>query len=319
MNKDVFFGTIPALLTPCTADRQPDFNALVRKGQEMMEAGMSGVVYCGSCGDWPLLTDEQRMEGVERLTKAGVPVIVGTGAVNTKSAVAHAAHAQKIGAAGLMVIPRVLSRGQSVVAQRNHFKAILDAAPDVPAVIYNSPYYGYATRADLFFALRAEHKNLIGFKEFGGKADMSYAAEHITSHDDEVILMVGVDTEVYHGFAKCGAAGAITGIGTIFPKEALLQVALSRRAAEGCPEADLRARELAEAFSVLAKFDEGVDLVLYFKHLMVLKGEEEYRLNIYETDALSPSQAKFCEAQFHQFNRWFANWSKQGGVIAECM
>lgn len=319
MKKDVFLGTIPALLTPCTPDRAPDFDALVRKGQEMMAAGMSGVVYCGSCGDWPLLTDEQRMEGVERLTKAGVPVVVGTGAINTKSAVAHAAHAQKVGAAGLMVIPRVLSRGLSVAAQRNHFKAILEAAPDVPAIIYNSPYYGYSTKADLFFALRAEHKNLIGFKEFGGKADLSYAAEHITSQDDDVILMVGVDTEVYHGFAKCGAVGAITGIGTIFPKEALLQVALSRRAAEGCPEADLRARELAEAFSVLAKFDEGVDLVLYFKHLMVLKGETEYELNINETDALSPSQAKFCEAQFHQFNRWFANWSKQGGVIAECM
>ncbi len=319
MKKDVFHGTIPALLTPCTPDRTPDFDALVRKGTEMMAAGMSGVVYCGSCGDWPLLTDEERMEGVERLTKAGVPVIVGTGAVNTRSAVAHAAHAQEIGAAGLMVIPRVLSRGQSVAAQRNHFKAILGAAPDVPAIIYNSPYYGYATKADLFFALRAEHENLIGFKEFGGKADLSYAAEHITSQDDDVILMVGVDTEVYHGFAKCGAVGAITGIGTIFPTEALLQVALSRRAAEGCPDADLRARELAEAFSVLAKFDEGVDLVLYFKHLMVLKGEEEYRLNIYETDALSPSQAKFCEAQFHQFNKWFASWSKQGGVIAECM
>ena len=319
MNKDVFFGTIPALLTPCTPDRQPEVDALVKKGKEMIAAGMSAVGYCGSCGDWPLLTDEQRMEGVARLTEAGVPVIVGTGAINTKSAVAHAAHAQEIGAAGLMVIPRVLSRGLSVAAQRNHFKAILDAAPDVPAIIYNSPYYGYATKADLFFALRAEHPNLIGFKEFGGKADLSYAAEHITSQDDDVILMVGVDTEVYHGFVKCGAVGAITGIGTIFPTEALLQVELSRRAATGCPEADLRARELAEAFSVLAKFDEGVDLVLYFKHMMVLKGEEEYRLNIYETDALSPSQAKFCEAQFHQFNRWFANWSKQGGVIAECM
>ena len=319
MNQDVFHGTIPALLTPCTPDRRPDFETLVRKGQEMMTAGMSGVVYCGSCGDWPLLSDAERMEGVARLTEAGVPVIVGTGAVNTRSAVAHAAHAQEIGAAGLMVIPRVLSRGQSVAAQRNHFKAILDAAPDVPAIIYNSPYYGYVTKADLFFALRAEHPNLIGFKEFGGKADMSYAAEHITSQEDEVILMVGVDTEVYHGFVRCGAVGAITGIGTIFPKETLLQVALSRRAAGGCVESDLRARELAEAFSVLAKFDEGVDLVLYFKHLMVLKGEEQYRLNIYETDTLSPSQAGFCEAQFHQFNAWFANWSKQGGVIAECM
>lgn len=319
MNQDVFHGTIPALLTPCTPDRGPDFDALVRKGQELVAAGMSGVVYCGSCGDWPLLSDAERMEGVARLTRAGVPVVVGTGAVNTKSAVAHAAHAQKIGAAGLMVIPRVLSRGQSVTAQRNHFKAILDAAPDVPAIIYNSPYYGYSTKADLFFSLRAEHPNLIGFKEFGGKADMSYAAEHITSQDDEVILMVGVDTEVYHGFVRCGAVGAITGIGTIFPKESLLQVALSRRAAKGCIESDQRARELAEAFSVLAKFDEGVDLVLYFKHLMVLKGEEQYRLNIYETDSLSASQAGFCEAQFHQFNAWFANWSKQGGVIAECM
>ncbi len=319
MNTQIFHGTIPALLTPCTPDRKPDFDALVRKGREMIDAGMSAVVYCGSCGDWPLLTDEERMEGVERLTKAGVPVVVGTGAINTKSAVAHAAHAQKIGAAGLMVIPRVLSRGLSAAAQRHHFKAILTAAPDVPAIIYNSPYYGYSTKADLFFALRAEHKNLIGFKEFGGKADLSYAAEHITSRDDEVILMVGVDTEVHHGFAKCGAVGTITGIGTIFPKEALLQVALSKKAAQGDPEADLRARELADALSVIAKFDEGVDLVLYFKHMMVLKGEEEYRRNINETDALSPSQAGFCTTQFHQFNAWFANWSKQGGVIAECM
>ena len=319
MKRDVFLGTIPALLTPCTPDRQPDFDALVQTGQQMMAAGMSGVVYCGSCGDWPLLTDAQRMEGVARLTHAGIPVIVGTGAINTASAVAHAVHAQAIGAAGLMVIPRVLSRGASPAAQRNHFAAILNAAPDVPAIIYNSPYYGFATRADLFFALRAQHRNLIGFKEFGGAADMTYAAEHITSQDDDVILMVGVDTEVYHGFVKCGAVGAITGIGTVFPKESLLQVALSRRAAQGDPEADLRARELAEAFAVLAKFDEGPDLVLYFKHLMVLKGHANYALNLYETDALSPSQAGFCTAQFHRFNAWFAQWSAQGGVIAQCM
>lgn len=317
MNKDVFFGTIPALLTPCNTDRTPNFDALVRKGKEMMDAGMSGVVYCGSCGDWPLLTDKERMEGVERLTKAGVPVIVGTGAVNSKSAVAHATHAQRIGAAGLMVIPRVLSRGLSVPAQRYHFKAILDAAPDIPAIIYNSPYYGYSTKADLFFELRTQHENLIGFKEFGGKDDLSYAAEHITSKDSDVLLMVGVDTEVHHGIVKCGAVGAITGIGTIFPKEALLQVKLAKKAAEGDPEADLRSRELADALSVIAKFDEGVDLVLYFKHLMVLKGEEEYRLNINETDTLSEAQANFCEAQFNQFNKWFEKWSRQGGVLAE--
>ena len=142
------------MMTPCDNRRRPNFNPLVEKGLQLIEHGMSGVVYCGSMGDWPLLTDVQRMEGVSRLVEAGVPVIVGTGAINSQSAAAHAAHAQKVGANGLMVIPRVLSRGNSIEAQRLHFKAILNAAPDLPAVIYNSPYYGFATRADLFFALR---------------------------------------------------------------------------------------------------------------------------------------------------------------------
>ncbi len=319
MDRTIFTGTMPALMTPCKADRTPDFDALVKKGKEMIAAGMSAVVYCGSMGDWPLLTDAQRMEGVERLVDAGLPVVVGTGAINSNSAVAHAAHAQKVGAAGLMVIPRVLSRGSSVAAQRNHFKAILSAAPDVPAIIYNSPVYGFATRADLFFALRAEHPNLVGFKEFGGKSDLRYAAEHITSQDDQVTLMVGVDTEVYHGFVNCGATGSITGIGTALPKEALLLAALSKKAAEGHAEARLRARELEEAFGVLASFDEGTDLVLYYKHLLVLNGEEEYRLHFNETDVLSDAQRNYCEQQYNLFKSWFTDWARQGGVIAECM
>ncbi len=319
MDRTIFTGTMPALMTPCKSDRTPDFDALVKKGKEMIAAGMSAVVYCGSMGDWPLLTDAQRMEGVERLVDAGLPVVVGTGAINSNSAVAHAAHAQKVGAAGLMVIPRVLSRGSSVAAQKNHFKAILSAAPDVPAIIYNSPVYGFATRADLFFALRAEHPNLVGFKEFGGKNDLRYAAEHITSQDDQVTLMVGVDTEVYHGFVNCGATGSITGIGTALPKEALLLAALSKKAAEGHAEARLRARELDEAFGVLASFDEGTDLVLYYKHLLVLNGEEEYSLHFNETDVLSDAQRNYCEQHYNLFKSWFTDWVRQGGVIAECM
>ena len=70
MNDSIFTGCIPALMTPCKADRTPDFDALVRKGKELIEAGMSAVVYCGSMGDWPLLTDEQRMQGVEALVEA---------------------------------------------------------------------------------------------------------------------------------------------------------------------------------------------------------------------------------------------------------
>ncbi len=315
MTSNIFTGCIPALMTPCKADRTPDFDALVRKGEELMAAGMSAVVYCGSMGDWPLLTDAQRMEGVARLTAAGIPVIVGTGAINTASAVALAAHAQKVGAKGLMVIPRVLSRGPSISAQRAHFKAILAAAPDLPAVIYNSPYYGFATRADLFFALRAEHPNLVGFKEFGGPADMSYAAENITSGGDGVTLMIGVDTAVFHGFVNCGATGSITGIGNVLPKEVLHLTALAQAAAKGDADARVRALELEAAMKVLSTFDEGPDLVLFFKYMMVLKGNPEYTLHFNETDALTASQRGFVETQLALFETWYAEWSKLPGAV----
>ncbi len=223
-----------------------------------------------------------------RLVAAGIPTIVGTGAVNTREAVAHAAHAAKVGAAGLMVIPRVLSRGASLIAQKHHFSAILAAAPKLPAVIYNSPYYGFATRADLFFELRHEFPNLIGFKEFGGGADLRYAAEHITSKDDDVTLMV--------------------------PREVLHLVSLSKQAAKGDAKARRLARELEAALAVLSSFDEGCDLVLYYKHLMVLNGDSEYSLHFNETDVLTDAQRNYAEQQYALFRNWYASWSAEQNI-----
>lgn len=307
-SSNIFRGCIPALMTPCRPDRTPDYDALVRKGRELIDVGMRGVVYCGSMGDWPLLTDAQRQEGVRRLAEAGVPVVVGTGAQNSRIAAEHAAHAKKVGAAGLMLIPRVLSRGSCESAQRAHFSESLKAGGDLPAVIYNSPYYGFQTQARLFGDLRRDHRNLVGFKEFGGAASLSYAAEHITSGDPDLALMVGVDTQVVHGFVRCGAVGAITGVGNALPKQVLRLIALCEKAAAGDPTARKFAMELDEALAVLSKYDEGPDLVLYYKELMVLEGNPEYALHFNESDALSPTQRAFLKAQWSEFKAWWSRW-----------
>ncbi|MAQ88559.1 MAG: dihydrodipicolinate synthase family protein [Rhodopirellula sp.] len=308
MDTAIFNGCLPAIMTPCNDDRTPDFDALVKKAQELISAGMSGVIYCGSMGDWPLLTDEERMEGVARLCEAGVPVVVGTGAQNPRLAAAHAAHAESVGAKGLMVIPRVLSRGTSSIAQRHHFAGILAAAPNTPAVIYNSPYYGFQTRAELFFELRNEFPSLVGFKEFGGAEALSYAAEHITGADPALRLMVGVDTQVFHGYVNCGAVGAITGIGNALPAQVLKLIALCERAVAGDVQARRFAKELDEALIVLSTYDEGPDLVLFYKYLLVLNGDTEYTLHFNESDELSASQRYFVEQQYSQFNTWWSNW-----------
>ena len=310
----IFRGCMPALMTPCNPEGAPDFAALAATGKSLMEKGMSAVIYCGSMGEWPLLSDDDRRRGVAALVEAGVPVVVGTGAQNPRLAHEHAAHAQQVGAAGLMAIPRVLSRGTAPDAQYKHFSALLSAAPELPAVIYNSPYYGFATRAELFFRLRDEHPNLVGFKEFGGADSLSYAAEHITSGDETLSLMVGVDTQVLHGFVNCGAVGAITGVGNALPTEVLKLVELSRRAAEGDATALASALELEGALRVLSTFDEGPDLVLFYKRLMVLEGHAEYEHSIDADDRLSRSQEALLDFHWRQFRAWWRSWpGRQGG------
>ena len=308
MNSSVFTGGIPALMTPCTPTGAPDFEGLVRKGRELINLGMTSVVYCGSMGDWPLLTDDQRQEGVAHLVDEGIPVIVGTGAQNTRLAMAHAAHAQAVGARGLMLIPRVLSRGSSVAAQSAHFSALLQSAPELPSVIYNSPYYGFETKADLFFALRRAHPNLVGFKEFGGRAPLSYAAEHITGTDSALKLLVGVDTQVVHGYVSCGAEGAITGIGNALPREVLHLLYLCELAAKGDSQAKSLAQELDDALTVLSTFDEGPDLVLYYKYLLHLQGESGYDRHFNGSDSLSASQQHLATTQFRLFEKWWSDW-----------
>ncbi len=308
-----FRGCMPALMTPCDAAGTPDFDALVATGRELIAAGMAAVVYCGSMGDWPLLTDGQRQEGVARLVAAGIPVIVGTGGQNPRLAAAHAAHARKVDAAGLMVIPRVLSRAASPAAQRQHFAGILEAAGGLPAVIYNSPAYGFETKAPLFFELRAEFPNLVGFKEFGGADSLTEAAEQITSGDPDLSLMVGVDTQVFHGIVRCGAVGAITGVGNALPGPVLRLVELCLAAAEGDVAARRLALELADALVVLSTYDEGPDLVLYYKHLMVLEGRPEYAHQLNPADRLADSQRDFLESQWRQFRSWWESWPGRDG------
>jgi 4-hydroxy-tetrahydrodipicolinate synthase len=295
-------------MTPCSSTGVPDINAMVDKAERLMDAGMSSVVYCGSMGEWPQLSDAQRQQGVSALLEAGVPVVVGTGAQNTAIAVEHARHAKANGARGLMIIPRVLSRGISPAAQHSHFSAILEAGVDLPSVIYNSPYYGFETKADLFFRLREDFPHLVGFKEFGGAASLSYAAEHITSKEDELALIVGVDTQVLHGIICCGAIGVITGVGNVLPEAVFKLIRLCQQAAEGNVKAGRQAHELDTALRVLSTFDEGPDLVLFYKYLLVLQGEQDYQYNINPSDKLSKSQQRYAEDQLTLFQNWWKQW-----------
>ncbi len=83
---------------------------------------------------------------------------------------------------------------------------------------------------------------------------------------------------------------------------------LCELAAAGDFEARRLAKELNDALFVLSTYDEGPDLVLFYKHLLVLNGESEYEFHFNESDVLSASQKDFAESQYDLFNKWWANW-----------
>ena len=119
--KPVFRGCIPALMTPCCRRGQPDYEALVRKGLELITVGMRAVVYCGSMGDWPLLTDAQRQEGVRGWSKPAFPSSSAPALRIPQLAAAHAAHAREVGAGGLDGDPSSPVARHLPAAQRAHF------------------------------------------------------------------------------------------------------------------------------------------------------------------------------------------------------
>ncbi len=61
---------------------------------------------------------------------------------------------------------------------------------------------------------------------------------------------------------------------------------------------------------MLSSFDEGPDLVLYYKHLMVLNGEDAYALHLNASDALSDAQRGHVEQQYALFRNWYKDWSQ---------
>ena len=100
IDDSVFRGCMPAIMTPTNDQGKPDFDVMVKYAGDLVTAEMTGVVYCGSMGDWPLIGDELRREGVQRLVEAGIKVVVRTGSQSPLVAAEHAKHAADVGAAG---------------------------------------------------------------------------------------------------------------------------------------------------------------------------------------------------------------------------
>ena len=135
-----FRGTYSVIITPFTEAGALDLPALRRFVDWQIEQGIHGLIPLGSTGEFLSLSDEEQeavAETVIRQAAGRVPVLIGTGAEDTRQAVRLSRRAEKLGADGVMIIPPYYST-PTEDELFHHYSTISDAI-GVPVMVYNNP------------------------------------------------------------------------------------------------------------------------------------------------------------------------------------
>jgi 4-hydroxy-tetrahydrodipicolinate synthase len=136
-----FRGTYTVLITPFTADGAAvDLAALARLVEFQIAEGIDGLIPLGSTGEFLSVSREERTaitECVVRTAAGRVPVLMGTGAEDTREVVALSREAEALGADGVMIIPPYYSV-PTEDELFHHYKTVADAI-GIPIMVYNNP------------------------------------------------------------------------------------------------------------------------------------------------------------------------------------
>jgi 4-hydroxy-tetrahydrodipicolinate synthase len=164
-------GAFTALVTPFTTDGAIDETAFGRLLDHQLDAGIDGLVPCGTTGESPTLTTTERDRlidlTIEAVRTRGLTgrtfVVAGTGTNDTDATIAATRRAAILGAdAALVVAPYYNKPDQRMLEA--HYRAVADEG-DLPIVVYNVPgRTGTNVNADTLLRL-AEHPRIVAVKE----------------------------------------------------------------------------------------------------------------------------------------------------------
>ncbi|MBP6018936.1 MAG: 4-hydroxy-tetrahydrodipicolinate synthase [Burkholderiaceae bacterium] len=202
-------GSIVALVTPLKEDGRIDYAVLRRLIDWHIEQGTSCICVVGTTGESPTVTVDEHHEVIRVAVEhaAGrVPIMAGCGANSTAEAISLARYAQDVGAhSQLQVAPYYNRPSQEGLYQ--HFRAIAEATPELPMVIYNVPGRTVVDiQRDTVLRL-AEIPSIVGIKEATG--DITRAQWLIRDVPKDFAVYSGDDFSAV-ALMLCGGHGSIS-------------------------------------------------------------------------------------------------------------
>jgi 4-hydroxy-tetrahydrodipicolinate synthase len=202
-------GVLPAIVTPFNNDEEFDESAFRDLIDWLIDQGITGIVPCGTTGEFSLMTPPERAKVIEVCVdqvNGRVPVIAGTGDTATKLVVDATRHALDVGADAAIIVNPYYMKPKGGKGIFDHYVNIASSV-DLPLVIYNIPvatnqYIPWQVVEDLV----SECSNIRGMKDSSG--DLKYLMTVLEKVGDKIDVVVGWD-EVVLAALSAGAAGMI--------------------------------------------------------------------------------------------------------------
>ncbi len=201
-------GCITALATPFAQTGELDLDAWRRLLEQQLDGGVQGVVVAGSTGEAAALTDDEyatiiRIAAEE--IRGRMPVIAGSGQMNTARTIAQTRLAAEAGAQyALVVTPAYVRPTQAGLVA--HFRAVAEQG-GLPVILYNVPgRTGTDMQADTVAQL-APHPGIVGVKE--AKADPQRIADLLKLQSKDFAIFSGDDGSAARSMLA-GADGLIS-------------------------------------------------------------------------------------------------------------
>ena len=211
----MFFGSIPALVTPFSGGRvaEDTFSEFV---EWQIAEGSSALVPCGTTGEVATLSHDEHREVIAhavRVAAGRVPVIAGCGSYSTSAALDMIRAAADVGAeAALVVVPYYNKPSQAGLAA--HFETLAEHSP-VPIVVYNVPSRTVADISVETLERIAKHPRIVGIKDATGNF-ARVSAQRLQCGNDFCQLSGNDDMAL--GFNAMGGVGCISVTANVAPK-----------------------------------------------------------------------------------------------------
>jgi len=210
-------GVFPAVTTQLREDQSLDLDATAQHIEVLLQAGVQGLVMCGSLGENQTLEPEEKRRVVELAVQASaghVPVLSGVAENSTAAACRYARDVECLGADGLMLLPAMVYRSDPRETLA-HFRTVA-AASGLPIIAYNNPIgYGVDLTPEMLEDL-ADEERIVAIKESSG--DVRRITDIINRLGDRYTLFTGVDDLALES-VLLGAEGWIAGATLAFPRE----------------------------------------------------------------------------------------------------